>query len=50
MIITTATPVEIDTVLADIYSRRGAALASLEGAKRGSCGRSGIVSPALVDV
>lgn len=35
MIITAATPVEIDTILADIYSRRGAALASLEGAKRG---------------
>lgn len=35
MIITATTPVEIDTILADIYSRRGAALAALEGAKRG---------------
>lgn len=35
MDITTATPTEIDTVLADIYSRRGSALAALDGAKRG---------------
>lgn len=35
MDITTATPTEIDTVLADIYSRRGAAYMLLESAKRG---------------
>lgn len=35
MNVTAATPVEIDTVLADIYTRRGVARAALEGAKRG---------------
>lgn len=35
MNITTATPTEIDTALADIYTRRGAAHVALEGARRG---------------
>lgn len=35
MNITTANPVQIDTALADLYSRRGTALIALDGANRG---------------
>lgn len=35
MNITTATPTEIDSALSEIYTRRGAALAALDAAKRG---------------